>query len=93
MKGKIWKYHLQTSGRQSLSLPSGSTVLTVQVQNNTLVLWAVVPADSNMRYDSRTFHVVMTGEDMPTPWYAHHSLHYISTVQNNGIVAHIFEEV
>lgn len=92
MRAAIWKYSLNPfSGQQFVSLPSGSTILTAQVQSNGIVLWAIVPQDGNIRWESHTFHVVTTGSDMPQP-FAPKTLHYITTVQNNGTVYHIFEE-
>lgn len=75
-------------------MPSGAKILTAQVQNDTLCLWAIVPVDHNFRFDSRIICVVGTGNVMPEPSAPHLTLNYIATAQQygGGLVWHVFEE-
>jgi hypothetical protein len=80
----IYKYPLPTI-RSKVQMPQGARVLSVQVQRNELVLWALCDPDAPKV--ERVFRAVMTGEPM-----MEHG-HYIATVQLNGgdVVAHVFE--
>lgn len=82
----IYKYPL-TGAQTRLNLPIGARLLTVQMQNNTPVLWALIDQDESITA-SRIFLSVNTG----TSFEIHAALDYISTVtSDNGIVWHIFE--
>ena len=57
MKKSIWKYTLDVTDEQSVVLPSGSRLLTVQVQNEIPTIWAEVDTEAldRERYTLRTY--------------------------------------
>ena len=81
----VYKYPLSgpTTG---LELPFGARILTVQMQGDRLVLWAVVnPREP--RTVQRLIFAVNTGQDFDLP-----SESYIGTaVSSTGIAWHVFE--
>jgi hypothetical protein len=91
MKPIIYKYLLpppDETGEFSLQLPRGARVLSVQVQVEQPVLWALVDLDERM-LAPREFYVVYTGRVLPPG-----DLEYIGTFQMYGghIVLHLFEK-
>lgn len=82
----IYKYPLQITGYQTLSLPKGAKLLSVQMQGATCCLWALVDPEHNIR-ESRTLRMLCTGESFIKEG------DYISTFQipNQGLVFHVFE--
>lgn len=87
MSNAIWKYTLTPDC--TLKMPVGAEVLTVQVQDGELRLWALV--NPNVVRVDRRFVVYGTGHDIKTSEF---DQRYIGTVQmNNGyLVLHVFEE-
>lgn len=84
MGRQIWKYALQITKRQSLTLPRGAEVLSAQNQNGVIMLWALVEPD-NVK-ELRHFLIFGTGS------LAEGFSIYVSTVQlPNGEVWHVFE--
>jgi hypothetical protein len=81
----IWKYPLQPDVT-TLDMPQGAQVLTVQVQGNRPVLWALVDPCQLKR--KRRFAVFGTGHDIPDEVGK-----YIGTFQllDGGLVFHLFE--
>lgn len=87
----IFKFPLRPIvGPQELQLNSGYKLLTVQMQGSTPTLWALV--DTENKPVTTTIDILFTGVEIEVPatevlmaW------HYIGTVQNAGIVAHIFD--
>jgi len=84
----IWKYQLPHFVNLK-SIPIGSEILTAQVQNGVIVLWALV--DTNEIDSQRLFHVIGTGWKFPKIDCCM-QLRYIATVQRDTEAAHIFEE-
>lgn len=81
----IYKYPLKGSTTH-LELPFGAQILTVQIQGDQLVLWAVINP-REVRTVQRLIFAVYTGEEFDLP-----SQGYIGTaVSRNGIVWHVFE--
>lgn len=85
----IWKYPLIVDNFQFIKLPKDSRILTVQQQQGTLCMWALV--DPEKEREEYTVWVIGTGHPMPEVKY----LHYIDTVQqmNGALVWHIFIEL
>lgn len=83
----IWKYILETTDSQELIMPKGACVLTVQVQNNTPCLWALV--NPNAEKESRIFETFGTGQ--PICCATDMQRNYIGTYQKHGLVLHVFE--
>jgi hypothetical protein len=82
----VYKYPLTGPGfADGIELPMGAQVLDAQYQGGKIVLWALV--DTYESTERRLFIVTGTG----------HSLNYgeglvhVSTVQDGGLVWHVFE--
>ena len=82
----IWKYPLKVVDEQTLDVPEGAEVMTVQVQNGTPCLWARVdPAAPKI---PRKIITRGTGHPVPeTIW------RYIGTYQikDGALVFHVFD--
>lgn len=87
MTYKIFKYQLGP-GKNIVMMPEMSIPLTVQVQYDQPMLWALV--DTDKKDVERTFHVFPTGRELQIDF----CFQYISTFQLNGgaLVFHVFEE-
>lgn len=88
-KKVIWKYELVATDYQELKMPKGACVLTVQTQNDTPCLWALV--DPQAEKESRIFETFGTGH--PVCCAADMQRNYIGTYQKHGgaLVFHVFE--
>jgi hypothetical protein len=82
----VWKFTIQ-GPRQTIEMPAGAKILSLQTQHNEPQIWALV--DTHAPKESRTFRAVPTGAD-----FIDDEMTYIGTFQiNNGsLVFHIFEE-
>ena len=89
MEQTIWKYKLTNSSRQTLFLPKGAKILTVQVQNIEVVLWVLVNPDN----ETEERIIIMFGTGNPIDTIFNEKIAYIGTFQiNNGnLVYHVFE--
>ena len=83
----IWKYSVPINDSVVLFMPRGAKILTVQMQETTACVWAIV--DPEAENASRSFSWFGTGHPLPERF----SGEYIGTVQNaNGsLVFHLFE--
>lgn len=83
----IWKFKI-TSAKMSLEMPDGSTVLTVQAQDNYPNMWCLV--DPNAPKVTRKFEVMITGEEFDSQ-----CLEYVGTFQTDkgSFVGHVFEVI
>jgi len=83
---RIWKYTLAVTDRQSLSMPDGAHVLSVQVQGGMPQLWALV--DEKAPQSLRHFDLYGTGNPVPSC-----PKKFIGTFQlhGGGLVFHLFE--
>lgn len=60
---EVWKFELPTRGEVLLSMPANATTLTVQLQDDRPVLWALVaPMNAEV---TRLISVVPTGVALP----------------------------
>lgn len=85
---KIWKYVLQMEDEQTIKMPKGAKVLSVQMQNDEICVWALV--DPAAELENKAFWIIGTGN----PFYLDMNFaKYIGTVQQLGgrLVWHIFE--
>lgn len=87
MSRKIWKYTLAELGRQYLQMPAGAQILTVQLQDDMVQLWAIV--DPNAEKVERVIDIYGTGHQMPDVGPGE----YLGTFQMHGgaLVFHVFE--
>lgn len=85
----IWKFVLRGNvDEQVLSMPKNAQILTVQIQRDTLCLWAVVAPD--VAVENRTIITRGTGHPLPENC----NLEYISTCQffEGDLILHYFEK-
>ncbi len=83
----IWKYKLKLTDFQIIDMPGAAQILSVQVQEGHLVLWALCTPSAPLA--QRRFLIYGTGvqmPDIPTNW------HFLASVQMNPFVWHVFEE-
>jgi len=80
----IWKYELITIfGIQEIAMPSGSVILTLQLQNGIPCLWVLVEPDKPI--EKVIIKVLATeGSDIIS------LRKYIGTYQIGGLVFHVF---
>lgn len=81
----IWKFPLEVRDRQTIAMPAGGRVLSVQVQQDQLCLWALV--DPAERVENRTVRIVGTGNPFEG---TEDGLDYVGTVQVPPFVWHVF---
>lgn len=84
----VWKYQLGWTGLHELSLPAGAEILSVQLQDDTPTIWALVHTDAT--HITRRFLVTGTGWDIDRE-VSHRPLRHVGTWQDNGFVWHLFE--
>ena len=93
----IHKYELDITDVQTIDMPIGAEILSVQEQRNHLVVWALVWTQYKDELEPRKFYVIGTGNPVPEPdeenWPT--ALAYVSTVQTKGgrLVWHVFTEL
>lgn len=80
----IWKFPLVFRDKQVISMPDKAHILTVQMQDDTLCLWALISPDKPMR--QRVIQMYDTGEP------ARDAGVYIATIQYDSQVIHVFED-
>lgn len=86
----VYKYRLQR-GRNELNLPSDSVALSIDVQNNEIMMWVLHNRNPEVtQVFPRVFHVVITGEyfDIGYTNFIGTALQY-----NGGYVSHVFEQL
>ena len=81
----IWKFGLEVTGRQSVTMPADAEILSVQVQAGVPCLWALVSPDAPGV--PRTVDTYGTGHPVDG-----NPGRYIGTYQlsNGGLVFHVF---
>lgn len=88
MPARVFKYPLQLEQREMLMMPVGAKILTVTMQNDMPVLYALV--DESYPPCPRIIRTVTTGDEFdPT------MSEYIGTIQAGSpswFVAHVFEQ-
>ncbi len=84
----IWKFQLETIDKQELLMPIEAEVLTIQVQNEILCLWALVNTDANK--EVRVFEIFGTGNPVNNE-----NKKYIGSYQlmKGAFVGHVFESI
>lgn len=79
----IYKYILEFDKKQQIELPLDAEMLSVQLQNGQICLWAKV--STTLPKIKRVIHIYGTGHHIEED-----NLSYIGTVQDGGYVLHIF---
>lgn len=87
MNKTIWKVQLETTDKQTIKLPIGAELLSVQVQNNIPCIWALVYPD--MGKGNIQIEIYGTGHPIKDKV----ERRFIGTYQlNDGeLVFHVFE--
>jgi len=88
MKRTIWKYDLEITDDQKITMPLGSEIFCAQSQNDVAQLWAVVnPNEPGIEIH----HIKIFGTGHPID--DTQKLNYIDTIQfrNGRLVWHVFE--
>lgn len=80
----IWKWSLMALDAQTLLMPKGAQVLSVQMQNDIPQIWALV--DQNAPLETRIFNTYGTGNPMPDAVGR-----FVGTFQLMQLVFHVFE--
>ncbi len=83
---RIWKFQLELTGAQEITMPHGAHILHVGYQMDNLCLWALVNPNAFLK-DLRIIKIFGTGREAPGAEQGN----YIGTVQHNDFVWHIFE--
>ncbi len=84
MEKRIYKYPL-TDLSSYISMPTGARILSVQLQGNDLMAWALIDKDVPTS-EKRCFAIYGTG------WALDNDPgDYLATIQGNGFVWHLFE--
>jgi hypothetical protein len=85
---KIWKYQLTIfNGEQTIEMPPYSKILSVNIQNNGIFLWAIIEKPET-NFQKRRILVLGTGIENK---YSSHHLCFIGTVMDTPLVWHVFE--
>lgn len=83
----IWKYPIEITDEQTIKMPMGARILTVQMQGPQCCIWALVDPSKPMA--ERHIRTHGTGHEIPlgiTTWA------YIGTIQSHGgaLIFHVF---
>lgn len=70
-------------------MPIGAQILTAQMQNENLVIWAIINAQEEKK-ENRNIVIIGTGHVVGDIANINH---YINTIQVGAMVWHLFEEV
>jgi len=86
---KIYKYPVEVADVQTILLPIGAQILSVQEQKGKPYIWAIVNPETDS--EPRRFRLYGTGHNIETD----NVLKYIGTFQLlcGRLVFHLFEEV
>ena len=81
---KIYKYSLELLDFQKVEMPEGFEILTAQIQNGVLCIWAIVnPENKTTKVE---FEILSTGEQMEQE-----RRRYVGTAQDGALVWHVFQ--
>lgn len=83
----VWKYRVPFDDKFSLDMPRGAQILTMQLQDGVLTIWARVETEN----ETEPRHFVLVGTGNPIPVEDTRTLVYINTLQIAPFVFHLFE--
>jgi hypothetical protein len=85
----IYKYRLSISDECRIQMPMGHEILHVGLDpNEAPCIWALV--DSAHPSRTETFHVVGTGNPMPTYSWGEPSLRHVGSIRQGPFMWHVF---
>jgi len=79
----VYKYKLERLESQFLEIPVVADILSVQIQNGDICLWALV--DLELGVENKEIIIVGTGMTINC------NVNHIGTVQEDSFVWHVFE--
>lgn len=85
----IWKFTLEKITEQKIEIPAQALILTVQMLEGNVCLWAMVNTD--MPKTKKSIVLLGTGETVTHIKHGVPALHYLATVQDRVYVWHVFE--
>ena len=85
---RIYKYAIETTDYQEITMPAGAEVLCVQTQHETPYIWARVDPDEQI-FHRRKFSIFGTGHDITDD-----PGRYVGTYQIDGgvLIFHLYDE-
>ena len=84
---RIFKYQLELVNEQTVQMPEFAVIISAQAQHrNGLCLWAMV--DDGNKAKPVTIRIIGTGHPIPDAG----QLYFISTVQQEDLVWHVFQK-
>lgn len=91
MKKVIYKFTLKEVETQTIQIPKGSVLMSVQAQNNKPCLWAVIH-DTQAEIEEIKIRTLLTGQPFSDEEYF--PTGFLGTYQLNGgaFVGHVFVE-
>lgn len=86
----IYKYELELSDSQTIYMPKGAEILTVQVQDGRPVIWVLVAPSKGRAKEERMIETFGTGNPIESE---NIERRYIGTYQMMGgsLIFHVFE--
>ena len=90
MAQRIWKYTLTTTSDNTIEMPLGARILSVQAQMGEICIWALINDACAEELVSRRFRVFGTGHTIG----GGDALNYLGAVQllEGWLVLHVFED-
>ena len=84
---RIYKYPMVITDKQTILMPKDAVILDIQIQDQQLVLWAIVNPGNEI--EIRHFNIYGTGHEIDSEV----SKQYIGTYKlfNGDLVFHVFE--
>jgi hypothetical protein len=96
MTKTIWKFEMEIDDTQVINMPKGAEILSIQLQNNEPVIWALVNPEEPDK-EPRQFEMFGTGYLIPCDISINRK--FLGTIQPIGIGSsfsfafHIFERL
>lgn len=86
---KIFKYSIEITDEQTIVLPFGAEILTVQIQHGKPYLWALIETEQSLN-EPKIIEVFGTGNPIPEG-----DRRYINSIQifNGDLIFHVFEKI
>ena len=83
----IWKFSLELTDNQIVSMPVNAEILTAQMQRSQICLWVTLETNNTEMYE-HVIEIFGTGNPIPL-----NVRKYIASVQDGSVVWHIFEQM
>ena len=81
----VWKYSLNSKASQLIHMPQGAQVLTVQMQDGSPTIWALVDPAAGL--EEHIIEIHGTGH----PIVSEEMGRYVGTFQDGWYVGHVFD--